>query len=86
MPVPAGFPIDLIEAERDFADIRGEMAALPPEKFRPINVDVTTAAIMGLVAAQKLAPLRERMARLPEFEIRSLDRLPKYARAAWFAY
>jgi hypothetical protein len=32
MPVPAGFPIDLIEAERDFADIRGEVAALPPEK------------------------------------------------------
>lgn len=70
-----------LELRDVFEQVRPEMARLKAEDLLQITVDPMTAAGTARGALTRLNPLRERMAALPDFDIRNLDNLGLYARA-----
>jgi hypothetical protein len=77
---------DLEEAEVAYNRVKAEIEALNATDLAAFNVDVVSATSIALGVADRIVTFRERMAKLPEFEIRHLDRLVDYAKAAWYLY
>lgn len=68
------------------AACKREIEALALGELAPMNVDVISATSIALGVAERIVTFRERMARLPEFDVRHVDGLTDYALAAWYAY
>jgi hypothetical protein len=77
---------DLEAAELAFSRVKPELDALTQDELAPLNVDVVSATSVALGVSERILAYRERMAKLPEFEIRYVDNLVDYAKAAWYAY
>lgn len=77
---------DMEEAERVFELVRPEMDAITPAEYTAMNVDVVSGASIALGVAGRILEYRERLAALPEFDIRVVDNLVPYATAAWFVF
>src|SRR5690606_22053271 len=77
---------DMEEAEHAYERVRGEMEALSIGDLSTMNVDVVSATSIALGVSDRILSFRERMAALPEFDMRSVDNLVDYAKAAWYAY
>jgi hypothetical protein len=83
----SAIPLDnLEEAEAAYNRIRPELDALSESELTPINVDLVSATSIALGVAERITGHRERMAKLPEFDIRHVDNLVDYAKGAWYAY
>jgi hypothetical protein len=79
-------PQDLEDTELAYNRVKPELDALTVEELAPMNVDLVGAASVALGVAERILSHRERMAKLPEFDVRSVDQLADYAKAAWYAY
>jgi hypothetical protein len=77
---------DLEDAERAYLRIRPELEALPVADLAPLNVDLVTATSVVIGVSERILAYRDRIAKLAEFEIRHVDNLVDYAKAAWYAY
>jgi hypothetical protein len=77
---------NLEEAEAAYNRIKPELDALSENDLTPINVDLVSATSIALGVAERIVGHRERMAKLPEFDIRHVDNLVDYAKGAWYAY
>jgi hypothetical protein len=77
---------DLEDAELAYNRVKPEMDALSLEELSTMNVDVVSAASIALGVADRILAHRDRMAKLPEFEIGHVDKLIDYAKAAWYSY
>jgi hypothetical protein len=77
---------DLESAELAFGRILAEVDALDASDLSPMNVDVVNATSIALGVAARVLTYRERMVKLPEFDIRKVDNLVDYAKAAWYVY
>jgi hypothetical protein len=82
-PVPLK---DLEDAELAYNRVRAELEAINPDDLKPMNVDVVSATSIALGSAPRILGYRERMAKLEEFNIRHVDNLTDYAKAAWYVY
>lgn len=74
------------EAAKALAEIEPLLTALSPEDFVPINTDIPRAVSIAVGALPHIAELRADAAKLPDFDIDSVDRLGTYALAAWYAH
>jgi len=74
------------EAAQAFATVASECAGLSPEQFIHINVDIPRAVAIAVGAVPHIAALRDQAAKLPDFEIRNVDKLGTYALAAWYTH
>ena len=87
MPDNASTPLKGIEdAEAAFKRVEPDALALPEEQFSSVNLDIVGATSIILGVLDRVLPFRERMAKLPEFDIRNVDCLEDRAKAAWYAY
>jgi hypothetical protein len=77
---------NLEEAELAYNRVKPELDALSELELTPINVDIVSATSIALGVSDRIVAHRERMAKLPEFEIRYVDNLVDYAKAAWYVY
>jgi hypothetical protein len=77
---------DLEDAEIAYNRVKGEIEALSATNLAPQNVDIVSGTSIALGVAERLLSYRDRMAKLPEFEIRCVDSLVDYAKAAWYVY
>jgi hypothetical protein len=77
---------DLEDAEKAYERVKAELEALPVEALSTMNVDIVSAASIALGVAERILTHRDRMAKLPEFDIRAADNLVDYAKATWFTY
>lgn len=77
---------DLRGAEQAFLRVQAELEALPANQLAPMNVDVVSACSVVLGVAERIRAFRERMGRLPEYDVRHVDGLVDYALAAWYVY
>lgn len=76
----------LDEAELAYNRVKPELDALRPDELSTFNVDLMGAASIAIGVAERIIAHRERMAALPEFDVRHVDKLVDYAQAAWFAH
>lgn len=77
---------DLEDAQKAYERVRPELEALTVDELAMMNVDLVSATSIALGVAERIVAHRERMAKLPEFEVGYVDRLVDYAKAAWFVY
>jgi hypothetical protein len=77
---------DLEGAEHAYNRVKAELDALKVEDLAIVNVDVVSAASIALGVSDRILAFRDRMAKLPEFEIRCVDNLVDYIKATWYAY
>jgi hypothetical protein len=77
---------DLEEAEVAYNRVKAEIEALNVTDLAALNVDIVSATSIALGVADRIFTFRDRMAKLPEFEIRHIDSLVDYAKAAWYLY
>ncbi len=85
-PVVSQVP-ERAKAEKAFAEVKAELAALPPDEVRRVTVDVPFAVTLALGAVPRLAALRPAIVKaLPLHPIETLDRLETYAFAAYYAH
>ncbi|HEX7477387.1 MAG TPA: hypothetical protein VF331_06245 [Polyangiales bacterium] len=63
-----------------------DMAALPENELVIINLDIPSAVATTLGAWQEIAPLREQVMGLHDFDVTRFDKLETYALAAWQAH
>jgi hypothetical protein len=73
------------DAEVACKRVEPEANALTEDQFSAMNVDVIAATSIILGVAPRILPFRDRMARLPEFDIHNVDSLVDRAKAAWYA-
>jgi len=86
MPSDASVPPRGVEgAEAAYKRMEPEANALTEGQFSALNVDVIAATSTILGVAGRILSFRERMARLPEFDMRHVDELEDRAKAAWYA-
>jgi hypothetical protein len=76
----------LEEAEAAYNRIKPELDALSEDELTPINLDLVSATSIALGVAERILAHRERIAKLPEFDIRHVDSLVDYAKGTWYAY
>lgn len=74
------------EAAKAFASVAQECADLPPSELSPINVDIPRAVAIAIGAVPHVATLRDRAAKLPDFDVACIDKLGTYALAAWYTH
>jgi hypothetical protein len=79
-------PLDLEDAELAYQRVRSEIDGVSADNLTAMNVDVVSAASLALAAADRVTKYTERMRNLPEFDMRSVERLSDYAKATWFVY
>lgn len=80
---PASAPL----AAAAFAAIEAEAEALQEEDLAVINIDIPQSVSVVLGVLPGLTDLRPRIVKeLPEFKRSSLDKLERYALAAWYAH
>lgn len=85
--MPSALPLrELEDAEVAYQRVKAELEALTQDDLAPLNVDIVSAASIALGVAERIVEHRDRMAKLPEFEIRHVDNLVDYAKATWYAY
>jgi hypothetical protein len=77
---------DLEAAELSYERVKAETEAVSASDLAPLNVDLVSAASIALGVAERILTFRDRMAKLPEFEMRNIDNLVDYAKAAWYVY
>lgn len=77
---------DLEDAEKAYERVKAELEALPVDELSPVNLDIVSATSIALGVADRIGAHRERMSKLPEFDIRSVDNLIDYAKATWYVY
>lgn len=77
---------DLEDAQKAYERVKAELEALTADELSMMNVDLVSATSIALGVSERIVAHRERMAALPEFEVRNVDRLVDYAKAAWFVY
>jgi hypothetical protein len=77
---------DLEDAQRALERIGPDLAAVDVRNLSSMNTDVVIAAstVLGVVA--RILEHREKIALLPFFDMRAVDSLSDYAKAAWFVY
>jgi len=68
-----------------YRKVLSEQITIDPAQLSVINIDVTTAYTTVIGALPRIMALRERAARLPEFEIANFDNLETYAFALMHA-
>ncbi len=80
-------PLQELEgAEDSYKRVRAELEALSVDELSVLNVDVVSASAVAQGVADRVRSHRDRIAKLPEFDLRNVDNLVDYARAAWFVY
>jgi hypothetical protein len=77
---------DLEDAEKAYERVKPELEALTADELSAMNVDLVSATSIALGVSERIVSHRERMAKLPEFDVRHVDKLVDYAKAAWFVY
>jgi hypothetical protein len=77
---------DLEEAELALQRIEPQLVTVDARTLSPMNTDVVVAASTVLGVLGRILELREAIALLPFFDMRSVDSLSDYAKGAWFAY
>jgi hypothetical protein len=63
-----------------------DMAAVPESELLTINLDIPSAVATALGACRALAPLREQVMGLHDFDLTHFDKLETYALALWQAH
>jgi hypothetical protein len=87
MPADNNVPLKGFEdAEAALKRVEPEALALREEQFSAMNLDVVGATSIILGVLDRILPFRERIAKLPEFDIRNVDCLEDRAKAAWYAF
>jgi ATP/maltotriose-dependent transcriptional regulator MalT len=76
--------MDFEDLERAYKRVAAEIDAVAPESLTPMNLDVVTATMIVQGVAHRVLSYRERIAKLPEFDMRVVDRLADYAKAAGY--
>jgi hypothetical protein len=77
---------DLEDAQQAYERVKVELEALKPDELAMMNVDLVSATSIALGVSERILAHRDRMAKLPEFDVQNVDKLVDYARAAWYAY
>lgn len=77
---------DLEDAEVAYNRVKAEIDALSLDELAPPNVDIVGATSIALGVAERIVSHRDRLAKLPEFEVRYVDNLVDYAKATWYAH
>ncbi len=77
---------DLEGAEKAFNRVQQEIDAVDINSLSTMNVDVVAATSIVLGVAERVRSFRDRIAKLPEFDMQNLDKLVDYALAAWFSF
>jgi hypothetical protein len=72
-------------AQQAFDSIKPELDAVPDEDLVPINVDVPSACVTALGAADRLDTIGGQMVRLSGFDRNALEKLRVYGLAALYA-
>ena len=77
---------DLQDAREAFERVKAEIMAVLPPQLAPMNVSIPKATSTVLGVAPRILALREQAARLPDFDLRCVDRLSDYAKATWLLH
>lgn len=77
---------NLEAAESAHARVASEIESVRQEDLPTINFDVVNGASIILGVCDRIMTFRERMARLPEFDVQNVDKLKDYTVAAWYVY
>lgn len=77
---------DLEDAQKAYERVKPELEALKTEELATMNVDLVSATSIALGVSERIVAHRERMAKLPEFDVHHVDKLVDYAKAAWYVY
>lgn len=77
---------DMDAAKRAFERVQPDLDAIPEASFAPMNVDVVSATSIALGVTDRVVGYRDRLAALPEFDVRHVDKLLDYATAAWYVF
>lgn len=86
MPEQSNLPLKGVEdAEAAYKRMEPQATALTEGQFAAANVDIVGATSIILGVCGRIRTFRERMAKLPEFDIRHVDELEDRAKAAWYA-
>jgi hypothetical protein len=83
-PAPAD-TVSSHEAAEAYARVRPDLDALPPEAVGRINARVTTVIAIALGAWPHINALLSVIARLPQFDVADLRKLPDYVYALYYA-
>jgi hypothetical protein len=78
-------PNSLEDAEAAYKRIEPHAIAVTDDQFSAINIDPIAATSVMIGVASRILAYRERMAKLPEFDIVMVDQLEDRAKAAWYA-
>ncbi len=77
---------DFEEAALAEKRVAAEIDAVKPEDWVTLNYDAVSAASLIIGVCDWILTYRDRIATLPDFEMRNVDRLKDYTVAAWFIY
>ena len=85
--VPEILPIrDMEDVLKAFQRVEAKIEAQDPNDLTTQNVDVAAASSLVLGVADNILDYRDRMAKLPEFDISNVDNLKDYAKAVWYLH
>lgn len=77
---------DMNGAKNAYTRVEPAMDAVAPANFTPMNVDVVSATSVVLGVTDRVVSYRDRLAKLPEFDVSHVDNLIDYATAAWYVF
>jgi len=82
----ASLVTDFEDVEKAYLRVSAELESFDSSTFTYMNVDVESATAIVLGVADQVLAYRERIAKLPEFDMVHVDKLVDYAKAAWFLF
>jgi hypothetical protein len=82
----ASLVTDFEDVEKAYLRVSAELESFDASTFTYMNVDVESATAIVLGVADQVLAYRERIAKLPEFDMVHVDKLVDYAKAAWFLF
>jgi len=82
----ASLVTDFEDVEKAYLQVSAELESFDSSTFTYMNVDVESATAIVLGVADQVLAYRERIAKLPEFDMVHVDKLVDYAKAAWFLF
>lgn len=85
MPVQAILS-DMEDIQQSIARVAPELDAIDASDLAPLNVDLVSATSIALGVADRVRSYRDRMAKLPEFDLANVDKLVDYAKATYGLY
>ena len=74
------------DVEKAHARVAAEIDAVDATDLSTMNVDIVSAASLVLGVSERILSFRERIAKLPEYDMSNVDKLVDYAKATWFIY